>query len=192
MKFSLKDGAPRKPGEAELFVSKNANTLEIGLVGQEEHPPIVIEHYDGWVKLRVYDNQGKEVLFQVLDLADVKVAETMPVGASAFPDEDVVLQPKRMVSLQPVKPISDAPPEPVSTAKLDPERGMYYGRNLTPEQIELNRQIIDGSRVPRPTPITQAEVNATLAKGTNGKPQHVYGGRPGYQGVIDPYADDND
>lgn len=238
MKFSLKDGAPRKPGEAELFVSKNANTLEIGMVGQEDNPPVVIEHYDGIVKVRVFGSSDSSpdyirviadggLEFFVNNPGALAIDPASPDGPGrrgAYPAKIVPVFPDdepRMVKLGSAKiespatvqngeelsvtyggtatvfpsagtPIAVAPFEPVSAARLDPERGMYYGRNLTPEQIALNRQIIDGTRVERPTPTTQAEVNATLVKGTNGKPQHVYGGRPGYQGAIDPYAEDND
>jgi hypothetical protein len=53
MKVSLRDGAPRSDGQAEINVSKNGNILEIGAAGVEP-APVVIEYYEGKLTIRVY------------------------------------------------------------------------------------------------------------------------------------------
>lgn len=229
MKFSLKDGAPRKPGEAELFVSKNSNTLEIGMTGQEDSPPVVIEHYDGIVKVRVFgsSDSSPDYIRVITDgglgfivnnpgaLAIDPASLDGPGRPTAYPAKIVPVlqdkQPKRMVSIQPVvpkaheyqgvastgtvidDPIVKPPFEPVSYAKKDPDSGMFYGRNLTDDQLAYNKSLQysgrAGTRVERPVPITQAEVDATLAKGTNGNGQHDYRDRTT---TYDPYANEND
>jgi hypothetical protein len=60
MKIALKDGAPRTNAESTVNVSKNANTIEISAADdQADSPPVVIEFYDGKLRLRHYDPKGK-------------------------------------------------------------------------------------------------------------------------------------
>lgn len=61
MRVILKDGCPRKKGEAEITISKNGNMLEIKAKGYGEHGAvdgegsvIVLEHYDGQLRALVF------------------------------------------------------------------------------------------------------------------------------------------
>ena len=61
MRVKLNDGAPRSKAEVSINVSKNGNTLEIGIDGTVA--PIVLEYYEGKVRLRVYGNEQSKPIF---------------------------------------------------------------------------------------------------------------------------------
>ena len=74
MKVKLTDGAPRSKAEAVVVVSKNGNTLEVGLEGTVA--PVVVEFYEGKVRLRVYgENAIKPVFMTDLTAVPVPAAE---------------------------------------------------------------------------------------------------------------------
>ncbi|SIO37282.1 hypothetical protein SAMN05444166_4180 [Singulisphaera sp. GP187] len=79
MKVTLKDGAPRKSGQAEINVSKNGNILEIGAAGVEP-APIVIEFYEDALTIRVYegdpDKGGKQLFKGALALKPTAPTQT--------------------------------------------------------------------------------------------------------------------
>lgn len=77
MRVTLKDGAPRSVGFADIIVSKNGNTLEIGAWGVDP-APIILEYYEGKLRLRVYgEGESNLVLFKT-DLSIVTDAEPAP------------------------------------------------------------------------------------------------------------------
>ena len=61
MRVKLTDGAPRSKAEATINVSKNGNTLEIGIDGTVS--PVVLEYYEGKVRLRVYGEDPTKPIF---------------------------------------------------------------------------------------------------------------------------------
>lgn len=60
MKVTLKDGAPRCTGQVEINVSKNGNTVEIGVTGVDP-APVVLEFYGGKLNLRLFSQDGKPI-----------------------------------------------------------------------------------------------------------------------------------
>lgn len=98
MRVKLNDGAPRSKAEVSINVSKNGNTLEIGIDGTVA--PIVLEYYEGKVRLRVYGENldGNQKPIFVSDLSATPAVLTAPfvpkgnepvVAASATTDDEL-------------------------------------------------------------------------------------------------------
>ena len=83
MKVKLTDGAPRSSAEVLINVSKNGNTLEVGVDGIVA--PIVIEFYDGKVRLRVYGiDPSKPVFTRDLDVTVATLSTVDEVVSNAI------------------------------------------------------------------------------------------------------------
>ena len=86
MKIVLKDGAPRSTRLVEINVSKNGNTLEIGATGVEP-APVVLEFYDGKLRLRLYGTDETPDVVQSINITPNKVISVDPVS---LPSAEVV------------------------------------------------------------------------------------------------------
>src|SRR5215217_89992 len=103
-KYTLKDGMPRKNGEAVLNVSKNGNLLEIGADGYGEMTaetghgfPVVIEFYNGKLTLRVFSDINSEDPTHTINLDGAlesarKPEPSAPAIADTPGEEDPVAQ----------------------------------------------------------------------------------------------------